>query len=58
MSQHPAGPAVAPVRASDAERDHAAELLRAGYAEGRLTRAGLDDRLSAAYTAKTLAVYA
>ena len=55
MSQFPAGPAAAPVRASDAERDQAAEILRAGYAEGRLTRAELDGRLGAAYTAKTLA---
>ena len=44
-----------PVRASDAERDQAAEILRAGYAEGRLTRAELDERLAAAYAAKTRA---
>jgi hypothetical protein len=44
-----------PVRASDAERDQAAEILRAGYAEGRLTRAELDERLTAAYAAKTRA---
>lgn len=42
-----------PVRASDAERDQAAEILRAGYAEGRLSRAELDERLTAAYAAKT-----
>ena len=41
------------VRASDAERDQAAELLRTAFAEGRLTRAGLDERLAAAYAAKT-----
>ena len=45
----------APVRASDAERDQAAEIVRAGYAEGRLTRAELDERLTAAYAAKTRA---
>jgi DUF1707 SHOCT-like domain len=43
----------APVRASDAERDQAAEILRAGYAEGRLTSAELDERLAAVYAAKT-----
>jgi len=43
-----------PVRASDAERDQAAEILRAGYAEGRLNGAELDERLTAAYAAKTL----
>jgi hypothetical protein len=44
-----------PVRASDAERDQAAEILRAGYAEGRLGRDELDERLAAAYAAKTRA---
>jgi hypothetical protein len=43
-----------PVRASDAERDQTAEVLRAGYTEGRLTRAELDERVAAAYTAATL----
>ena len=41
------------VRASDAERDQAAEILRAGYAEGRLSRAELDERLVAASAAKS-----
>jgi DUF1707 SHOCT-like domain len=41
------------VRASDAERDQAAEVLRAAFAEGRVTRAELDERLAAAYAAKT-----
>jgi DUF1707 SHOCT-like domain len=36
------------VRASDAERDEAAEVLRAAFAEGRLIRTELDDRLAAA----------
>ncbi len=45
----------APVRASDAEREQAAEILRAGYAEGRLTRAELDERLAVAYAATTRA---
>jgi Domain of unknown function (DUF1707) len=43
------------VRASDAEREQAAELLRAGYADGRLTRDELDERLAAGYAAKTRA---
>ena len=43
------------VRASDAERDQAAEILRAAYAEGRVTRAELDERTGAAYAAKTRA---
>jgi hypothetical protein len=44
-----------PVRASDAERERAAELLRAGYADGRLSRAEFDERLAAGYGAKTRA---
>jgi hypothetical protein len=44
-----------PVRASDAEREQAAELLRVGYADGRLTRDELDERLAAGYAAKTRA---
>ena len=44
-----------PVRASDAERDEAAEVLRAAFSEGRLTRTELDERLTAAYAAKSRA---
>lgn len=44
-----------PVRASDAERDAAAEVLRAGFAAGRLTRTELDERLTAAYAARSRA---
>lgn len=44
-----------PVRASDAERDQAADMLRAGYADGRLTRAELGERLTDVYAAKTRA---
>jgi hypothetical protein len=36
MSQTLATSGAPPVRVSDAERDQAAEVLRAGYAEGRL----------------------
>lgn len=55
MNQTLTTPGAPPVRASDAERDQAAEILRAGYAEGRLSRAELDERLAAAYAAKTRA---
>jgi hypothetical protein len=55
MSQTLSTSGAPPVRASDAERDRAAEILRAGYAEGRLGRAELDERLTAAYAAKTRA---
>ncbi len=55
MSQAQATSGEPAVRASDAERDQAAGMLRAGYAEGRLTRAELDERTGAAYSAKTRA---
>jgi DNA-binding PadR family transcriptional regulator len=44
-----------PVRASDADRDRAAARLRDHFACGRLTRAELDQRLTAALTAQTAA---
>ncbi|MGH3298880.1 MAG: DUF1707 SHOCT-like domain-containing protein [Trebonia sp.] len=52
MHNEPGAPAV---RASDVERDEAAEVLRAAFAEGRLTRPELDERLDAAYAARTRA---
>ena len=55
MSQAQATSGAPPVRASDTERDQATEILRAGYAEGRLSRAELDERTGAAYAAKTRA---
>ena len=55
MSQAQATSGEPAVRASDAERDQAAGILRAAYAEGRLTRAELDERTGAAYAAKTRA---
>ncbi len=45
----------ASVRASDADREGAAEILRGGFSEGRLTRAELDDRVAAVYGATTVA---
>jgi len=59
MSTHPvqaspALPAVGPeTRASDADRDAAAGLLNTAFAEGRLTAGEHDQRLSAAYAART-----
>lgn len=41
------------VRASDQDRDSAVELLSEAYAVGRLSREELDDRATAAYSAKT-----
>ena len=55
MSETMTTPGAPLVRASDAERDQTAEILRAGYAEGRLSSAELDDRLTTAYMAKTRA---
>lgn len=55
MSQAQATNGEPAVRASDAERDQAAEVLRVAYAEGRLTRAELDERIGAAYVATTRA---
>ena len=55
MSQAQATSGEPAVRASDAERDQAAEILRVAYAEGRLTRAELDERINVAYAAKTRA---
>jgi hypothetical protein len=43
------------LRAADADRDRAAELLRRAAAEGRITFDELDERVSQAYTAKTFA---
>lgn len=43
------------MRASDADRDWAAQVLREAAAEGRLTLEELDDRLTSVYSAKTYA---
>jgi uncharacterized protein DUF1707 len=43
------------LRASDAEREHVVELLRAHAAEGRLSADELEERLGAAYAAATRA---
>jgi hypothetical protein len=41
------------IRASDQDRESAAELLSEAYAVGRLTREELDERAAAAFSAKT-----
>ena len=43
------------LRVSDADREQAAEVLRQAAGDGRLTLDELDERLSAAYAAKTYA---
>jgi hypothetical protein len=42
------------IRASDADRDRVAGLLREHCAQGRITMDELDERLDAAYAAKTV----
>lgn len=56
MTHDAEGAAPVPVaRASDAERETAAEHLRAAVADGRLDLTELDERLTAVYQAKTRA---
>jgi hypothetical protein len=43
------------LRAGDGDRERTAETLRRAFAEGRLTPDELDERLSAAYSARTMA---
>jgi Domain of unknown function (DUF4190)/Domain of unknown function (DUF1707) len=43
------------MRASDADRERAAEVLKTGYAEGRLDKDEYDDLLGQVYAAKTRA---
>ena len=42
------------MRASDQDRDRIAEVLRDAYAVGRLSRDEFDERILAAYSARTL----
>lgn len=42
-----------PLRASDADREHVADILRNAFAEGRLDNAEVDERLAAVWDAKT-----
>jgi hypothetical protein len=53
MTEPPSGPQLPALRASDADREHVAELLRAAGADGRLDFDELEERLQTAYAAKT-----
>lgn len=55
MSSSPAVPEPHKLRASDADRERVAEVLREAAGDGRLTMDELDERLDAVYTAKTYA---
>ncbi len=55
MSSPPAVPEPQHLRASDADRESVANVLREAAGEGRLTMDELDERLDAAYAAKTYA---
>lgn len=41
------------IRASDSDRERVVEILRGGYTEGRLTLDEFNERMTAAYAAKT-----
>jgi Domain of unknown function (DUF1707) len=47
-------PSSPPLRASDADRDRAIEVLRAAVADGRLDPAEFDERLDLALAARTI----
>lgn len=55
MSSPPAVPGDGNVRASHADRERVAEILRDAAGDGRLTLEELDERLDAVYAAKTYA---
>ncbi|MEU6316966.1 DUF1707 and DUF4190 domain-containing protein [Streptomyces sp. NPDC047009] len=50
----PAPPAQSPMLASHADRERAVDVLRAGYAEGRLEQPEFERRVARAYAARTL----
>jgi hypothetical protein len=55
MTQSPADQDPASLRASDQDRESAAEVLRTAAGDGRLNMTELDERLEAVYEAKTYA---
>jgi hypothetical protein len=55
MSSSPAVPEPGNLRASDADRERVANILREAAGDGRLTMDELDERLEAVYAAKTYA---
>jgi hypothetical protein len=50
---HRAIPGHPAMRAASADRDRAIDVLKAGFAEGRLTKAECDDRTARVYAART-----
>src|SRR5215472_4113775 len=55
MSSSPAVPDKGNLRASDADRERIADILRQAAGDGRLTMEELDERLDSVYAAKTYA---
>jgi hypothetical protein len=55
MDSPPAVPDKGNLRASDADRERVADIIRQAAGEGRLTMEELDERLDAVYAAKTYA---
>ena len=55
MSSPPAVPDRGNLRASDADRERVADILRQAAGDGRLTMEELDERLDSVYAAKTYA---
>jgi len=55
MSSPPAVPDRGNLRASDADRERVADILRQAAGDGRLTMEELDERLDSVYSAKTYA---
>ncbi|MCX4691254.1 DUF1707 domain-containing protein [Streptomyces sp. NBC_01408] len=54
LEKHPAAPAPAELRASDADRDRIAQILADALAEGRLTSDEHSERLDSLYAVKTV----
>ena len=54
FSADPRDPSVADLRASDADRDHASDVVRDAFVDGRLTRDEFDVRRDAVLQARTV----
>ncbi len=57
FSADPRDPAAAELKATDADRDVAADVLREAYADGRLTRGEYDERSAAALGTRTVGAF-
>lgn len=57
FSADPRDPASGDLKATDADRDVAADVLREAYADGRLTRAEYDERSATALGTRTLGAF-